>query len=58
MEIYVSFSDATEDKIVASFSCPQDPDVWPNQGTVDSADERWTSYAALFPSGTFNFLKG
>lgn len=58
MEIYVSFSDATEDKIIASFSCPQDPDVWPNQGIVDSDDERWTSYAALFPSETFSFLKG
>lgn len=58
MEIYVSFSDDTEDKIVASFSCPQDPEVWPNQGIVDSADDRWLSYKALFPAGTFNFLNG
>lgn len=58
MQICVSFSDDTEAKIVASFSCPQDPEVWPNQGTVDSDDERWTSYAALFPSGTFNLLNG
>lgn len=50
MRIYVSFSDDTEAKIIASFSCPQDPEVRLNQGTVDTSDPRWTEcYSSTSP---------
>lgn len=42
--IYVQFADATDASIVSQFSCPQDPDIWPNQGTVESNDPRWKTY--------------
>lgn len=32
MEIFVAFTDAAGQTIGASFSCAQDPDVWPHQG--------------------------
>ncbi|MDR5815780.1 hypothetical protein QCE62_19525 [Caballeronia sp. LZ033] len=42
--IYVQFSDDTDTTIISYFSCPQDPDVWANQGTIDSSDPRWKVY--------------
>lgn len=42
--IYVQFSDDTDTTIISYFSCPQDPDVWPNQGTIESNDPRWKTY--------------
>lgn len=42
--IYVQFSDDTATTIISCFSCPQDPEVWPNQGAVESNDSRWKTY--------------
>jgi hypothetical protein len=44
MKVYVQFSDATETKIIASFGCPQDRDIYPNQATLDSGDERYQAF--------------
>jgi hypothetical protein len=44
MEAYVQFSDATETTIVASFGCPQDPSIYPNQATIDSGDTRYQAF--------------
>lgn len=42
--LYCQFSDGTEKSIVSVFSCPQDPEYWPNQGEVKSDDSRYAAY--------------
>lgn len=44
MKINIQFADSTEQTIVAYFSCPQDPDAWPNQGTVEDNDPRYIAF--------------
>lgn len=42
---YVQFSDETHTKIISWFaSGDNDPEVWPNQGTVEEDDPRWLDY--------------
>lgn len=53
MKHIVSFEDDSEEKIVASFGCPQDPKAWPYLGEVESDDPRWIEYASGFAPGTF-----
>ncbi|HDR8928316.1 TPA: hypothetical protein QDB26_005342 [Burkholderia vietnamiensis] len=54
MEITVQFSDSSETLIIAYFGSPQDPVDYPNQGTVDATDPRWTEYY----NSTSPFLRG
>lgn len=42
--VFVQFSDSTQKTIIAAFSCAQDPDVYTNQGTVDSSDARYIAF--------------
>lgn len=42
--MFVQFSDAAEQQIVAVFSCEQDADAYPYQGRVDVADARYSAY--------------
>lgn len=42
--INIQFADASKATIVAFFGSPQDPQVFPNQGTVEAADARWKTY--------------
>lgn len=42
--LYVQFADESEEVIISYFGSPNDPDVWPNQGTVDTSDPRWAVY--------------
>lgn len=42
--MFVQFSDAAEQQIVAIFSCEQDADAYPNQGQVDVDDARYSAY--------------
>ena len=42
--LYVQFSDSTQTAIIATFSSPQDPTVYPNQGTLDSEDPIYLEY--------------
>ncbi len=53
MDFFVAFFDASESEVIASFSCKQDAKVWPHQGVVSDADNRWLSYIGQFPDGTF-----
>jgi len=53
MLIHVQFKDARQEVVVASFLCPQDPDVFPYQGTVDSEDSRYLAFAATLPAPSF-----
>lgn len=43
-QIYVEFSDATEEKIVALFGGAQDPAYYSYQGVVVSSDQRYKTY--------------
>lgn len=47
--LYVQFEDTTEQKIISFFGAPQDPEVWPNQGTVDTSDPRWHAFYDAYP---------
>jgi len=42
--LYVQFTDDTEEMIISYFGSPNDPAVWPNQGTVEQSDPRWSVY--------------
>lgn len=48
--INVQFSDSTKASIVSYFSTPQDPAVYPNQGSIFSNDARWSAYYAAQPA--------
>jgi hypothetical protein len=48
--INVQFSDADKTEIVAVFSCPQDPEIFPNQGQVDLSDPMWEKYYSEQPA--------
>jgi hypothetical protein len=40
----VQFADSTETVIVSYFAGPQNPDAYPNLGTVDIGDTIWKSF--------------
>lgn len=42
--LYVQFADDTGQVIASWVGSPQDPKVFPNQGTVESSDARWKTY--------------
>ncbi|MDE3022886.1 MAG: hypothetical protein KGI54_13690, partial [Pseudomonadota bacterium] len=42
--INVQFSDTTKTEIIRMFGAPQDPAVYPNQGTVLDADPRYVTF--------------
>lgn len=48
-EIFVQFTDSANSEISSIFCCPQDPDVWKNQGTVDPSDPRYVAYYDSLP---------
>jgi hypothetical protein len=58
MGIYVAFQDASEERVTSIFDCPQDPEVWPNQGIVESDDPRYLNFPAirLLAGGDFSEL--
>ena len=41
---YVQFTDSNKTAIVSVFACPQDPDLYPNQGEVDETDARYLAF--------------
>lgn len=47
--INVQFADSTEAVVVAYFSGPQDPDVYPNQGKIGADDARWKTFLGSLP---------
>ena len=42
--VYVRFANSNEATIVAVFGCPQDPEVYPNQGTIEDDDPRYLQF--------------
>ncbi len=42
--INVQFADESEAKIVSYFAGPQDSAEYPNQGTVQTDDDRWKAF--------------
>lgn len=49
MNVHVQFSDSDQTKIVAEFGCPQDPEVYPNQASIDSSDARYKAFINPVP---------
>lgn len=49
MNVNVQFSDSTETTVIAVFSCPQDPKVYPNQAAIPTTDSRYVAYKAALP---------
>lgn len=47
--LYVQFSDETETVIQSVFANPQDPEIYPNQGEVDTSDERYRAFYNSLP---------
>jgi hypothetical protein len=46
----VQFADETNAVITSYFGSPQDPAIYPNQGTVESDDPRWMPFCEAVPS--------
>lgn len=57
-DIYVQFSDAQSATIESYFSCPQDPSVYPNLGTIQSTDPRWKTFYDSMESMAQSCLPG
>lgn len=49
--VFVQWTDAKAKEIAAVFGCPQDPDAYPNQGAIDSADARYATWFNTIPEG-------
>jgi hypothetical protein len=49
-EINVQFADSSEATIVSVFAGPQDPEAYPNQGTIPSSDARYQTWYSALPA--------
>lgn len=47
--VFVQFSDSKETAVSAVFSCPQDEQIYPNQGEIAVDDPRYAAYVASLP---------
>lgn len=50
--VYVQFSDASEEKVIAAFSCTQIDEKYQNQGAIDDSDPRYVAF--INPGATKN----
>lgn len=48
--IYVQFTTSDEAQISSVFPCPQDPDLYPNQGEIDPSDARYRAFYNSLPT--------
>lgn len=48
MDVYVNFSDGAKSEIVETFSCPQSPEDYPNQGVVDIESAQYKEFMNAF----------
>ncbi|WP_428492173.1 hypothetical protein [Rhodopila sp.] len=48
--MFVAFSDTTEAVITAVFATAQSDTSFPNQGTVEASDTRWSAFFATLPA--------
>lgn len=53
MQVFVQFADDTEEVVIASFSCAQDPADYPHQGVVDAGDPRYVAFESTLPKTAF-----
>ncbi|UVE47622.1 hypothetical protein KS461_10145 [Pseudomonas chlororaphis] len=49
---YVQYSDETKTEIIAVFSCPQDEEVYPNEGVVEDDDPLYVAFMKKFETGS------
>ncbi|MBP1314274.1 hypothetical protein [Herbaspirillum sp. 1130] len=50
MKVHVQFADETAAEIVAFFATAQDPNFYPNQGEVETSDDRYVHYWNSLPA--------
>lgn len=46
--INVQFTDSNQKEVTSYFACAQDSSVYPNIGTIDPSDARWTTFYNSF----------
>jgi hypothetical protein len=49
-KVFVMFSGPDKTKVQTAFCCPQDPDVYPNQGEIEETDPRYLAFLNPQPS--------
>jgi hypothetical protein len=54
--INVEYSDGTETTVTGFFGSTQDPEVFPNQGTLETSDARWKTYYEAQPAAMQSML--
>ncbi|WP_250507678.1 hypothetical protein [Caballeronia sp. GAFFF3] len=47
--VYLQFTDETHTKILSYFTCPQDPEQYPHQGTLETDDPLYRDYYESLP---------
>ncbi len=47
--LYVQFTDSTETVVSSVFPCPQDADLYPNQGEMETSDARYKAFFESLP---------
>lgn len=46
---HVQFKDTSNEVVIASFGCEQDPDVYPNLGVIQEDDPRYVAFLETMP---------
>ncbi|MCH0687367.1 hypothetical protein KVQ01_20615 [Escherichia coli] len=54
--VCVQYNDAEKTKIIAVFSCPQDKELYPNQGEENTEGILYQEYLALIKSAFPTFI--
>lgn len=55
--VFVQFADSTDKAIISWFGSPQNPDDFPNYGTVQTDDPRYLAfYEQCYPGGPPPFI--
>jgi len=54
--INVQFRDSSQKEIVTYFGCKQDDSTYPNQGMIESGDDRYVSFYEAQPTMNQRYL--
>lgn len=54
--IYVQFADSTGTEISSIFPCPQNSDLYPNQGEMDTSDARYATFFDSLPAMSQTYI--
>ncbi|HIE4193436.1 MULTISPECIES: hypothetical protein [Burkholderia] len=54
--IYVQFTDSAETDVSSVFPCPQDEDLYPNQGEMETSDARYKAFFESLPAVSQTYI--